>query len=79
MFKTVSTFVYYGRKSSIFCEKNSNLTKNNTLNNVFCNQNYSLLSLLTNFLKNDWILINHGLFLGENIFYNSTVSEFENK
>ena len=67
---------FYERKSNILYFENFKITKNNTFNNVFYNQNYSLLSLLTNFLKNDWILINHGLFFGENILYNSTVSNF---
>ena len=31
------------------------------------------------FFENTWIFINHDLFFGENILYNSTVSNFENK
>ena len=54
------------RKNIIFYKKESKLTKNNTLNNVFCDIIIPHYRFLLTF-KKDWIFINHGLFFGKNI------------
>ena len=37
------------------------------------------LTIATKFFNNDWIFINHDLFFRENILYNFTVPNFQNK
>ena len=64
----------YESKNSIFYKNNLKPTKNNTFNNVLCYQIFPYY-----FFENDWISINHGLFIRKNIFYNSTIYNFENK
>ena len=54
--------VFYERINIIFYEQNLNLTKNNNFNNDLWNRIFPYYRFLPVF-KNDWIFINHGLFI----------------
>ena len=53
--------VSYEKINIFFHEKNLKVTKNNTLNNVFCNRIFPYKRFLPIF-KNGWVFINEGLF-----------------
>ena len=53
------------KKKHYISWENLKLTQNNTFNYVFCNKIFPYYHFLPNFLKNDWIFINYGLFLRE--------------
>ena len=57
----ILSIVSHDRKNNIFNENNLKLTKNNTFDHVFCKRIFFTIAPYQ-FLKSDWIFINHGLF-----------------
>ena len=63
----ILSYVSYGRKNITFYEKNIKLTKNDTLNNVFCNRIFPYYRLLTIFFK--WCFIFLGKIFSTNLLF----------